>query len=336
MRSHRLVSNLGYCLIRQDVFRFPTGSEFGEPGFYRIHVRVFRARLGEGASRLGALAWASGLGEGVALVAVDDAVEAVSHASCLRFRGEVSSRGAVAAAGIGAHCDAALDRRGGVFACLVDELEAACPCGFVWQETDAIVLGGGRQAPCGRKRDLSAAGWATDRAPPQVRLGIPVGARGLKIFIFGIFVFERRHIRIHALHQLLDALEEAFAHALVFFEEVVSILLRPLAGGVEDDVGDWVEFVGVGAQSESSSLEWDGAAARSHIEDDRVLDGKVVMEPRAFIVGKIVRECALVAEGYIRPLACGLDFVHLAPFGDDGLGRADSVDEGIVVGVTVQ
>ena len=72
------------------------------------------------------------------------------------------------------------------------------------------------------------------------------------------------------------------------------MLLRPFAGGVEDDVGDWVEFVGVGAQSESSRLERDGAAARGHIEDDRVLDGKVVMEPRAFIVGKIVRECALV------------------------------------------
>ena len=294
MRSHRLVPDLGYCLIRQDVFRFPTGSELGEPGLYRIHVRVFWARLGEGASRLGAFAWASGLGEGVALVAVDDAVEAVSHASCLRFRGEVSLRGAVAAGWVGAHCDAALDRCGGVFACLIDELEAACPCGFVWQETDAIVLGGGRQAPCRRKRDLSTAGWATDRAPPQVRLGIPVGARGLKIFIFGIFVFERRHIWIDSIHQRFDAVAEAFAHALVFFEEVVSILLRPLAGGVEDDVGDWVELVGVGAQSESSRLEWDGAAARGHIEDDRVLYCEVVTEPRAFIVSKVVRECALV------------------------------------------
>ena len=218
MGRFHCVPDLGYCLIRQDVFRFPTGSELGEPGLYRIHVGVLRAGLCEHASRLGAFAWDAGLGEGIALVAVDDAVEAVSHASCLRFRGEVALGGAIAAGWVGAHCDAALDRGGGMFACLVDELEAACPCGFVWQETDAIILGGGRQAPCGREGDLSAAGWATDRAPPEVRLGIPLGARGLKIFIFGIFVFERRHVRIHALHQRLDAVAEEFAHALVFFE----------------------------------------------------------------------------------------------------------------------
>ena len=170
------------------------------------------------------------------------------------------------------------------------------------------------------------------------------GAGGIRArFEGGIRVVIRfRGIDLVVGNELADAGQKAVFDGGVFVRQGGlagqggAVLLRPLAGRAQDQGGDGVEFVGDGTQAQPSGLKGNGAAAGGNIQHDGVGDGQVVVKPAALCGGEVVGEGALVAESDIRPLAAGLDFVHPAPLGHDGVGSAEGADKLGMVGVGAQ
>ena len=77
-------------------------------------------------------------------------------------------------------------------------------------------------------------------------------------------------------------------------------MLGPLARGTQDETGDGVQFIGDGAEAQSSGLKGDRAAAGGNVEDNGVRAGQVGIEPGEFVrVGIVCKGTPVFAVAFL-------------------------------------
>ena len=131
-----------------------------------------------------------------------------------------------------------------------------------------------------------------------------VAAASLRVWAVAAGAIGLRFIRVDVCKPLVDAGQEFFANLLAVFQQLVPVLLWPLASRPENQTGHGVEFVGDGAEPQPPGLEGDGATASGDVQEEgggfRILIDEV----------RVVLECSPVGKRDVRPSALSLDGVH--------------------------